>query len=57
VDVPSGVSAQTGDSSTPRFLADETLTMMVRKPGLTAPECGRVQVAPLAYLEPFLARG
>lgn len=54
VDVPSGVSAQTGQVSAPCFLADETLTMMVRKPGLAAAECGHVRIAPLAYLEPFL---
>ena len=54
VDVPTGVSAQTGESSDPYFLADETITMMVRKPGLTAPECGNVHVAPLSYLEPFI---
>ena len=54
VDVPSGVNAQTGADAKPRILADETLTMMVRKPGLVAPECGVVRVAPLAYLEPYL---
>ncbi|MDO4400588.1 MAG: NAD(P)H-hydrate epimerase [Coriobacteriia bacterium] len=54
VDVPTGVSAQTGESSDPHFLADETITMMARKPGLTASECGRVHVAPLSYLEPFI---
>ena len=54
VDVASGVNAQTGKSANPRILAAETLTMMVRKPGLSAPECGPVRVAPLAYLEPLL---
>ena len=60
VDVASGVSAQHGYStlqSTARILANETVTMMVRKPGLTARECGKVNVAPLAYLEPFLEAG
>ena len=54
VDVASGVNAQTGESANPRILATETLTMMVRKPGLSASECGPVRVAPLAYLAPFL---
>ena len=54
VDVASGVNAQTGESANPRILAAETLTMMVRKPGLAASECGVVRVAPLAYLAPFL---
>lgn len=55
VDVASGVKAQTGESANPRILATETLTMMVRKPGLVASECGVVRVAPLNYLEPFIA--
>ena len=54
VDVPSGISAQTGDLLNPRIQADETLTMIVRKPGLTTPECGQVRVAPLAYIEPLI---
>ena len=57
VDVPSGVSAQDGyaiTQTTPRVIADETITMMVPKPGLSARECGRVRVAPLAYIEPLL---
>ena len=57
VDVPSGVSAQDGyaiTQTTPRIIADETITMMVPKPGLTALECGQVRVAPLAYIEPLL---
>ena len=54
VDVSSGIDAQTGWVGSPRFLADETITMIVPKPGLTARECGRVQVAPLAYIEPLL---
>ena len=54
VDVPSGISAQTGDLFEPFMLVDETLTMIVRKPGLAIPECGRVAVAPLAYIEPLL---
>ncbi|MDO5118322.1 MAG: NAD(P)H-hydrate epimerase, partial [Eggerthellaceae bacterium] len=57
VDVPSGVSAQDGyatTQTTPRIIADETITMMVKKPGLSALECGQVRVAPLAYIEPLL---
>ena len=60
VDVASGVSAQSGYGalqSTARILASETITMMARKPGLVAKECGKVNVAPLAYLEPFLENG
>lgn len=56
VDVPSGVDAQSGELAEPRFIADETITMIVPKPGLSARECGRVQVAPLAYIEPLLDR-
>ena len=54
VDVPSGISAQTGELLEPFILTDETLTMIVRKPGLAIPECGDVTVAPLAYIEPLL---
>ena len=53
-DIPSGVDANTGDSATPCILADETVTMIVPKPGCRAKECGRVEVAPLAYVEPLL---
>lgn len=34
VDVPSGLSAQTGDAATPCLAADVTVTMIVYKPGL-----------------------
>ena len=57
VDVASGVSAQSGydpAQATPRIVADETITMIVPKPGLSARECGEVRVAPLAYIEPLL---
>ena len=50
-DVPSGVSAQTGDAALPRIYADETVTMIVYKPGLlarkAAPMTGVVRLAPL----------
>ena len=57
-DVPSGLSAQTGEASDPCIVADETITMIVCKPGLrqahAARYCGDVRVAPLAYIEPLL---
>lgn len=57
-DVPSGLSAQTGLASEPSIIADETVTMIVSKPGLETPEaaryCGTVRVAPLAYYEHLL---
>lgn len=57
-DVPSGLSAQTGAAAADTVRADATVTMIVPKPGLLAPEgallCGRVRVAPLAYIEPLL---
>ena len=54
-DVASGVNAQTGKVSNPCVVADETVTMIVRKPGLEAPECGTVSVGHLAYFEPYLS--
>ena len=57
-DVPSGLSAQTGAAAADTVRADVTVTMIVPKPGLLAPEgvpwCGRVRVVPLAYIEPLL---
>ena len=53
-DAPSGVSAQDDQTVEPHIVADETVTMIVPKPGLRAPECGRIHVAPLAYIEPHL---
>lgn len=57
-DVPSGLSAQTGAVAADTVRADVTVTMIVPKSGLLAPEgapwCGRVRVAPLAYIEPLL---
>ena len=50
-DVPSGMSAQTGDAALPRVYADVTVTMLVYKPGLLAPKAahvtGTVKLAPL----------
>ncbi|MCH3967223.1 MAG: NAD(P)H-hydrate dehydratase [Atopobiaceae bacterium] len=52
VDVPSGLSAQTGHAAQSCIVADETLTMLALKPGLLADEgrdvCGAIVVAPLA---------
>lgn len=57
-DTPSGLSAQTGAAAADTVRADVTVTMIVPKPGLLAPEgapwCGRIRVAPLAYIEPLL---
>ena len=49
-DVPSGLSAQRGTAARACIVADETITMLVAKPGLPAPGCGgpytgRVRVA------------
>lgn len=52
VDVPSGLSAQTGHSEGACIAADETVTMLALKPGLLSDEgrdvCGAIVVAPLA---------
>ena len=57
-DVPSGLSAQTGRAAKDAVRADLTVTMIVPKPGLAAGDgvahCGRVVVAPIAYIEPLL---
>ncbi len=55
VDVPSGLSAQTGTAALPRFYADETVTMLAFKPGLLAktaePITGFVELAELVPSE------
>ena len=52
VDVPSGLSAQTGRAPGPSVVADVTVTMISLKPGLLSDEgrdaCGTIVVAPLA---------
>ena len=52
VDVPSGLSAQTGRAIGPCVIADLTVTMISLKPGLLADDgrdvCGAIVVAPLA---------
>ena len=52
VDVPSGLSAQTGHAPGAVVVADVTVTMLSLKPGLLADEgrdvCGSIVVAPLA---------
>ncbi len=54
-DVPSGIDAQTGEVAEPHIVANETVTMIVPKPGLDNVDCGGITVAPLAYIEPLLA--
>ena len=48
-DVPSGLSAQRGTAARACIVADETITMLVAKPGLLAPQAapytGRIRVA------------
>ena len=52
VDVPSGLSAQTGRAGSACVVADMTVTMLSLKPGLLADDgrdvCGAIVVAPLA---------
>lgn len=52
VDVPSGLSAQTGHAARSTVIADSTVTMISLKPGLLADDgrdvCGSLVVAPLA---------
>lgn len=52
VDVPSGLSSQTGHASSSCVVADMTVTMLALKPGLLADDgrdvCGAIVVAPLA---------
>nr|AHF25150.1 putative G/U mismatch-specific DNA glycosylase [uncultured bacterium Contig1772] len=60
-DVPSGLSASTGEASEPCVTADETVTMIVSKVGLESPAAapyrGELRIAPLAYIEPLLEGG
>ena len=53
-DVPSGLSAQTGEAAKPCIHADHTVTMIVSKPGLAHEASGKVSIAPLAYIEPLI---
>ncbi len=52
VDVPSGLSGQTGHAASACVVADMTVTMLALKPGLLADDgrdvCGAIVVAPLA---------
>ena len=56
-DCPSGLNAQTGTAARPHIRADETLTMITRKPGLQTragkAACGTTRVATLCNLAPF----
>lgn len=58
VDVPSGLSAQTGLSSVPCVSADCTVTMMVAKPGLLTENgkahCGETTVAAIVDVARYL---
>lgn len=57
VDVPSGLSAQSGTCAETCIRADATVTMMVLKPGLLTPvgtaACGATEVASICDLAPF----
>lgn len=59
-DVPSGLSAQTGRAVRPCIKADETVTMLAMKPGLSTPFAfawtGTVRIGAIAYVEPLLER-
>lgn len=58
VDVPSGLSAQSGDDADPTFKANVTVTMLAAKPGLvgigTDDAVGRVMRAPLEIEDDFV---
>lgn len=57
VDVPSGLSAQTGIAAEPCTIADKTVTMLTLKPGLLAQDaahyCGKLELARLIDLTPY----
>ena len=57
-DCPSGLNAQTGSAADPCVQADETVTMIVSKPGLHCPSgselSGIVRVAPLCDIFPYV---
>lgn len=60
IDVPSGLSAQTGKHAATCIAADTTVTMIVYKPGLLAENshrfCGTIRLAHLVDITPYLAR-
>ena len=60
VDVPSGLSAQTGHIEGPCIIAQETVSMLTLKPGLLSDAgrdvCGQIVVAPLAMETDQLAQ-
>ncbi|WP_102374825.1 NAD(P)H-hydrate epimerase [Raoultibacter massiliensis] len=60
VDVPSGLSAQTGALARPTFVADATVTMLAYKPGLVKPQAtrytGTIELARLVDTAPYTAR-
>lgn len=57
VDVPSGLSAQTGEAAIPCIKANITITMIVCKPGLLTDSgkdlCGEILVSKIADVDPF----
>lgn len=59
IDVPSGLSAQTGMAAEPCIFADKTITMLAYKPGLlmssSAKYCGIVELAKIADVGDYLA--
>ncbi|OUO90694.1 carbohydrate kinase [Gordonibacter sp. An230] len=59
IDVPSGLSAQTGRAARPCFFADLTVTMLAFKPGLSSPApraCGVIRLATLVDVDLYLER-
>lgn len=60
IDVPSGLSAQTGKAARPCFAADLTVTMLAFKPGLVEPTAqrftGAIRLAKLVDTKPYLEK-
>lgn len=60
IDVPSGLSAQTGKAAQPCFAADLTVTMLAFKPGLIEPMAqrftGTIRLAKLVDTKPYLEK-
>ena len=56
VDMPSGVSADTGEAAKGAFAADCTLTFTAPKLGQDSPLCGRVRVLPIGIPEWIVER-
>ncbi|MEG0776627.1 MAG: NAD(P)H-hydrate epimerase [Raoultibacter sp.] len=60
IDVPSGLSAQTGKAAIPCIEADYTVTMLAYKPGLLIEEaegfCGVLSLGHIVDIKPYLKR-